>query len=90
VSSAHEATSRALLIYDPQTGRILQRVREVTYGNGQSSSEAELREIAETLSAAKGLNVSALPSLFITDPQLGSHRYRVDVSTKTLVAEDGS
>jgi hypothetical protein len=88
MSATDEPTSRAFFFYDPGSGRILHSVREVTYGNGRASSEAELREIAERLIAQKGLDASTLSSLFITDPQLKAHRYKVDVATKRLVAEE--
>jgi hypothetical protein len=88
VSATDEPTTRAFFFYDPGSGRILHGVREVTYGNGRASSEAELREIAERLIAQKGLDASTLSSLFITDPQLKPHRYKVDVATKRLVEEE--
>jgi hypothetical protein len=88
MSPSHETTSRVFLLYDPETGRILQRVHEITYGNGKVSSEAELRNVAEMLIAAKGLDASRLPSLLITDPQLRPRRYRVDIATRSLVADE--
>jgi len=83
-----ESTSRAFYFYDPDTGRIIHGVREVTYGNGRVSSEAELREIAEGHIARKGLDPSTLSSLFITGQRLKPRRYKVDLATKTLVEEE--
>jgi hypothetical protein len=88
VSVTDEPTSRAFFFYDPDTGRILHAVREVTYGNGRVSSEAELREIAEGRISAKGLDASSLSSLFITGPQLKPRRYKVDPATSTLVEDE--
>jgi hypothetical protein len=88
VSSTDERTSRALFFYDPDTGRILHVVREVTYGNGRASSEAELREIAAGHLSLKGLDASTVSSLVITDPQLKPRRYKVDLATNTLVEEE--
>ncbi len=88
MSVTHETTSRTFLFYDPETGRIAHTVREVTHGNGRASSEAELREIAERHIAGRGLDASALSSLFIVGPQLKPRRYKVDVATRTLVEDE--
>jgi hypothetical protein len=83
-------SERICVLYDPTTGKIAYGHREITVGDGRVVSEEAFEAQTRQLAATRGRrDPSGLKSLHLSGVTLKSRqRYKVDLSSRTLVEVD--